>query len=206
MIVEKKGLPEINVKLRIVDKSELNMYALSRRTIVITRGLYENQSDAIIESVTGHEFGHLYNEDAIQCLIIHSLSFVLILSFSLSTITIFILNLIRRWTCNILLYPVFFITSIGVRFIGASLTMLVFYASIMNIILRFMNRKHEYRADIFSAELGFGKPLMSYFNTIKNSDLDKNIFSRLFNTHPKTILRIGNIERYLIKKTGTYKI
>jgi len=67
----------------------------------------------------------------------------------------------------------------------------------LRLSMLFVGRKQEYRADQFAIQAGFGAGLLSFLNKLKDLQFDapKNLFSRLYETHPPTMLRIGEAEK-----------
>ncbi len=197
--LSKKKIP---IHLMIVDESVSNACAIGKSTIIVSRALYEQSTDEEIAGVIAHEFGHLHNGDSNQLGIALGMSLV---SISISAIAGFIAMTISGLS-NLLgssksdtggFIAIFgFVITLFVAFF----TMFVRVGNwVLNIVMLFVGRKQERKADEFAIKAGFGNGLLSFLDKIKNLEFEKpkTLFSRIYATHPATMLRIDAVEKSL---------
>ena len=191
--IEKKH-PNINQNtgIYIIDEMTINACAIGRHTVAVTQGAIETLSKEQLKGLISHEFGHLIHGDTIINMIIYlgggifsiplilakiAMYFIEILAFMLdrSRVSSFIIS-IFKFIINILMIVFTFIIQIG---------------------LAINNRKHEFQADMFAHEIGFGSELISAFYTLQKTSLKgkESISNKLKATHPHMARRIGALEK-----------
>jgi Zn-dependent protease with chaperone function len=71
--------------------------------------------------------------------------------------------------------------------------------SLLYIMLAFGKRKHEYNADQFAVETGYGEELLSslYLEYEININMSMSLFEKLKTDHPHLIKRITKLEHLL---------
>jgi len=190
----KKHSPNIStqIELYIVDEISVNALALGTNTIAISRGLMEVMDDDEIKGILAHELGHMaYNDPRIQQLIqIGSSIFLWI-------------GLIIRWICrklelattgannqatfvSVIVGFVRWLADISISVITLIATLLFMYDS----------RKKEYRADLYTVDLGYGYELtQALYNLYDMQISDKrSLIERFKASHPRVAYRIGKLE------------
>lgn len=144
--------PELvdDIEIFMTNDMYMNAFATGRKTICVTRGLYENLDDEQIEAVLAHEFSHILYKDTDLLLIIMVsniiMNFVLIIARSLAHV--FAVNISKekdysyarsRIMIDLLISGVFQIcTKLGVMLVLSS------------------SRNQEFVADGYDKKLGYG--------------------------------------------------
>ena len=175
------------------DKSQ-NAFATGRKTICITKGLYENASVEEIKGVLGHEFAHIAHHDTDLLLII------LVGNFVITAIALLIRIFFRVLSLLGIMFNHsgsggegdfgIFLGVVGDFFV--SLFMWI-WTKIGVLIVRASQRAQEYNADEFSLRLGYGESLCKFLDRFGNGR-SIGIFSVLASTHPATHKRIERLQ------------
>lgn len=180
-----------NIKLYMRDDAEPNAFATGRNTICLTRGLL-NLSDNEIKAIFAHEFAHLSNKDTDLILLVTVGNFIVLIFFV-------IIRFIFR--------TIGFIFAIINRSLGVYLATLLIdfiYVGIFNLWTWFGNvlvlhssRKHEFEADKFAYNLGYGNDLAMALDNLNNysGDTAKGLFATLRSSHPKIDARISKLQQ-----------
>ena len=193
-----------NIHLRIRDAKQNNAFTSGTKTVVINRELYENCDADVLSAVIAHELGHIFNGDSRKAgiiLILFAIGSVFLIVFWM--VTIFFWGLARNLSEGVVfsilrIFFFFLFLLVGAISVGLIGIYVMFF-----FLVRMFGRRQEYRADLFAVHLGYSIGLMVFFDNIKNNDYDTGKwYSRFFKTHPKTILRIGRIEKE--KEMGQY--
>ncbi len=188
---------KIKLNIMIKDSPELNMAAVGRHTVIINRGFYESFENEIIEGVVSHELSHLYNKDSLYSCILWSMMGI---TFILLSILIFITctsYAVSRFMNNGYLVFIGLFLQVIAALAGAIFLMYAGVFIIFNMFIKISQRKKELRADKEACIAGYSEELKFFLENIKNTDYQKkNIIKKLFNTHPKVIVRIGRIETF----------
>ena len=154
----KKESPNMvgSIRLKVLPWAEPNAYALGRRTICVTEGLFD-LSDELIMGVLAHEVGHIAERHSEIQLLIGGAN-IIIWGFLL------MLKLIA-WTIT----GIFGLFAIGSRrlasgcligLIGSVSTLLVyFWTKFCMLFLMWSARSNEFAADEYAYRLGFGNQL-----------------------------------------------
>jgi heat shock protein HtpX len=193
-IVYKKAMKKTpglsnQLRLKVIYTPEPNAYAIGRRTICVTEGLFELPDD-VVQGVLAHEVVHLALKHTHIQLLIGGGNFI---------ITIFIL--IMR-----LIYSFLGIVTVGSILRSGSQGCLstlpsLFIAGIIwlwtkfcMLFLMWSSRKNEFDADTYAAELGYGYELAKALDAIGTSEPQESLFKALFSTHPNTHERIARLQ------------
>lgn len=183
------------VKLFMCDEESENAFATGRRTICITKGL-TNMSEEHIAGILAHEFGHLANKDTDNLLI------VCVGNFFVTAITSFLglyFNLVGI-IGDILTpddeIPFFRIFSRVFKFIFVTAFMFV-WTKIGTLLCLRGNKKAEFAADMYAAELGYAQELVDAFNELDNSPAPKGLWAALTSSHPQTADRVMKLNEYI---------
>lgn len=199
---------KIPVHLMVVDEPIPNAFAIGKSTIIVSRALYEKSTDEELAGVIAHEFGHLHNGDSNQLGIALGMSLV---SMTISITAGFFAMLIgglsnlsgsTKSDSGAAIAIFGFFTLFFVMFF----TFFVRAGNwILNLAMLFIGRKQEHKADQFAIKAGFGAGLLSFLETIKDMEFEKpkTLFSRIYATHPATMLRIGEVEKSLPEQATT---
>ena len=181
------SLPK-NIILKVMYDPNPNAFAVGRKTICVTEGLF-GLSDKMIEGILAHEFGHLaLHHTDIQLLIgggnFVVTTFILILKIiSAIAAGIASLSALRSKSC-----------SLGCLFsiIGAICAGFVWlWTKFCMLFLMWSSRANEYAADKYALEIGFGNELAYALDTI---GAGSTFLKALYSTHPETSDRVGRLQ------------
>ena len=191
--VEKEH-PKVNQKIGIyiIDEMTINACAIGWRTIAVTQGAIDTLSREQLKGLIAHEFGHIIHGDTIINMIIYLGSGIFtILSLWLSVSMYWIRKLSEMFDRS--------------KVISLFVNILMFIAGILMIFCTFIlqtglainSRGHEFKADMFAHEIGFGSELISAFYILQKTALQGNdsIAKKLQATHPHIARRIGALEK-----------
>ncbi len=184
------------IKLYIVDQSYPNAFALGRNTVCITSGLLYLNDDEI-KGIFAHEFAHLLNKDTDITLFIYVGNLIASIMFLILRVVLFIIS--------------FFLGSMTRRrnsaargFVLAA-TLDLIYAAIVGLytklgilLVNYSSRNHEFEADKFAYDLGYGRELRDALTELQGENVKPSGFvANLMSTHPETYLRIEKLNKYL---------
>jgi len=181
-----KSNPDLNkdIGIYIKEDMDINAYAFGRRTLVLTRGSIELLNDDCLKGLIAHELGHFANKDTIMFMLytVGNLFLSLILEG---------LNKMRRsrngkGSIISVFFNILYIIPRGIQYIG-------------DLILMRYNRRHEYMADAFAVNSGFGSNLADVLIQIYQVSIEKpqTIKEQLKSTHPPITKRIEEIEKVI---------
>ena len=199
-LIESPNLAQ-NIELFIYDDNDINAFAIGLKTIAVHRGmLMNNIYDNEIAAILGHEFAHIANGDTFcTILAFQSNSIVFIFRTIFSFFMIIAAKIIGF--CVALAFNTedgFTIGDACVRGISILIDKIVsIFVFISVIIAQYSRRKHELMADKFTAKLGYGQPMINFFQRYIETDSASNIFSishLLYGTHPDMKTRILNLQ------------
>ena len=182
-------------KIKISDEKVGNAFAIGYDTIMVTTGAFTIFSDLQLRAILGHEMGHLYYRDSVRSIALIFSSFttriiMTIYGFYLIFASIFTVST-RGGNASIMsllswIPVLFFLPIIVLNWIGSRL---------FHLLNMRMSRRAEFRADAFSASLGFKDDMISVLEVFdKMSEYDNSFISKLMSTHPASMLRIGALE------------
>ena len=185
-----------NIRLYMVDQPYPNAFALGRNTVCVTSGLLY-LSDDEIKGIFAHEFAHLSNKDTDITLFIYVGNLIASVMFLILRVVLFIIS--------------FFLGSMTGRrnsaargFVLAA-TLDLIYAAIVGLytklgilLVNYSNRNHEFEADKFAYDLGYGRELRDALTELQGENVKPSGFvANLMSTHPETYLRIEKLNKYL---------
>ena len=185
-----------NIKLYIVDQPYPNAFALGRNTICVTSGLICLKDDEI-KGIFAHEFAHLSNKDTDITLFIYVGNLIASIMFLILRVVLFILS--------------FFLGALSGKRNGAArgfvlaagldalyMTIIGLYTKLGIILINYSSRNHEFEADKFAYNLGYGEELRDALITLQGENTKPSgIAANLMSTHPETYLRIEKLNKYL---------
>ena len=186
----KRKTPNLTNKivLRVMYSPEPNAYAIGRKTICVTEGLF-NLPDDVIQGILAHEVAHLaYRHNEIQFLIGggNFLVTLLILIMKLIAAAVAVFSLIFGYRQR----------SFGIVIVGMLLAGLVWlWTRFCMLFLMWSSRQNEYDADRYTAELGYGFELAKGLDAIGTSEPQESLLKALYSTHPNTHDRIGRLQQ-----------
>jgi len=176
------------LRLKVIYTQEPNAYAIGRRTICVTEGLFD-LDDNEIQGVLAHEVAHLALKHTQMQLLIGGGNFIMV-----------ILILIMK-----IIYSFFGILSIKTAiskrggFLAALPGLLVafiiwLWTKFCMLFLMWSSRKKEFDADAYAFELGYGFELAKVLDAIGTSEPQESFFRALYSTHPYTHDRIARLQ------------
>ena len=186
----KRKTPKLTNKiiLKVIYTPEANAYAIGRRTICITEGLFKLPDD-VVQGILAHEVAHLaYRHNEIQ-LLIGGGNFIV-------TTLILIIKLISAIIVAFSLITGFRRRSFGIVFIGMFFAAVVWlWTKFCMLFLMWSMRENEYDADKYAAELGYGLELAKGLDAIGTNEPQESFLKALYSTHPNTHDRIGRLQQ-----------
>jgi heat shock protein HtpX len=198
-IVYKKAMkktPGLSNKLRlkISYTPEPNAYAIGRRTICVTEGLFQLPDD-VVQGVLAHEVAHLALKHTQIQMLIGGGNFIM-------TILILIMKLIYSFLGILTIGSVLrrgskgFLDALPGLFVAAIIWL---WTKFCMFFLMLSSRGNEYDADKYAAELGYGVQLAKALDAIGTNEPQESLFKALYSTHPNTHDRIGRLQKHGVK-------
>jgi len=186
----KRKTPKLTKKivLKVIYTPEPNAYAIGRRTICVTEGLFKLPDD-VVQGILTHEVAHLaYRHNEIQ-LLIGGGNFIV-------TTLILIMKLISAIIAAFSLITGYRRRSFGTAIAGLFFAALVWlWTKFCMLFLMWSMRENEYDADKYTAELGYGFELAKGLDAIGTSEPQESFLKALYSTHPNTHDRIGRLQQ-----------
>ena len=183
-------LPDFII-LKVMYDPNPNAFAVGRRTICVTEGLFD-LSDEMIEGILAHEFAHLaLHHTDIQLLIgggnFIVTAFILILQLISSIVNAIggALTFSRDTRPAGCVLSIFGLFCAGLVWLWTKFSML---------FLMWSSRANEYAADKYAYEIGLGYELALALDTIGTGVPQSSFLKALYSTHPETNDRIGKLQ------------
>ena len=201
-----------NIKLYMVDQPYPNAFALGRNTVCVTNGLL-HLDDAEIKGIFAHEFAHLSNKDTDIALFIYVGNLLASLMFLILRVILFIISfLMISFSESNSTYETYdaygrrqrkkggalkgFVLAAGLDMIYVAIIGL--YTKLGIILVSHSSRNHEFAADKFAYNLGYGRELRDALVELQGeAEKPTGFVANLMATHPKTALRIEKLNMYL---------
>ena len=201
-----------NIKLYMVDQPYPNAFALGRNTVCVTNGLL-HLDDAEIKGIFAHEFAHLSNKDTDIALFIYVGNLLASLMFLILRVILFIISfLMISFSESNSTYETYdaygrrqrkkggalkgFVLAAGLDMIYVAIIGL--YTKLGIILVSHSSRNHEFAADKFAYNLGYGRELRDALVELQGeTEKPTGFVANLMATHPKTALRIEKLNMYL---------
>lgn len=190
----KKHTPQMvdSIALKIVYDPAPNAFAIGRRTICVTEGLFV-LSDEEIMGVLAHEVGHLANRHCEVQLVIGGANVLIsgflmllkIIAGGIAAMSGYAAVKSRNFIKGILLFLP------GALFSGA----IWLWIKLCRFFLHFSMRANEITADTYACEIGFGRELAYALCRLQGNERPRNGFLRAVDvTHPDFNERIANLQ------------
>ena len=172
------------IVLKVIYTPEPNAYAIGRKTICVTEGLFQLPDD-VIQGILAHEVAHLALRHTEIQLLIGGGNFL---------ITCFLL-FFKVFSLVMLIFPFIFGYRRRLSFGAAFFAIMVWlWTKFCLLFLRWSMRENEYEADKYTFELGFGFELTKGLDAIGASEPQESFLKALWSTHPNTHDRIGRLQ------------
>lgn len=195
---------KLNIKYFIVDAAFLNGFAFGFSTIAIHRGALEELNDEELQALLAHEIGHIHFKDGGYNSIQFSLGAIgfSILKYPMK-ITGASMGAVSETSKENVGSSLIFIGLILILFAPITLAAII-ATPLMWLSQKFSNMglwHMEYRADQFSANIGYHDGLISFFEKMLPLDErnEHGFLSRYGFSHPPTAVRIDKLEREIAK-------
>jgi heat shock protein HtpX len=205
VFAKSKSAKKIHIRLRISEQTELNAFAMGRRTIAISKGLMERFSDELILGILAHELGHLEDGDTMTgtgYYMARQLPFPFYPPLKKKGERVpfprRVLDLLY-----ILLFGFMGIHAIfhhqNLLFLAVFLTWIL-YRKIQwafDFLFRIAARSIEFRQDAYAHKLGFGKELLDALQgTLTSNPEPVNLYENMMKfNHPVIYNRIRRLEK-----------
>lgn len=187
------GFQRDQFDLCVLDDMEFNAFALGRRTVAITRGAMELPEEEQ-EAIFAHELGHMRYKDGVKSIVFYMLT-------TAGRIMLTILNRLGALLARIPFLSVFGLILNWLTVLISHLIMFPLYVG-----NRFGGRMHEFRADKFAYDNGYGQGLLVFFSRLMTTNVPASgVMNFIMSTHPATGKRIKRLED-LESKYGTADI
>ena len=184
------SLPDVII-LKVMYDPNPNAFALGRRTICVTEGLF-GLPDEMIEGILAHEVGHLA---------FHHTDIQLLIGGGNIIISVFILFLqcisgafLGATTVDTAIYPRRPMTGVVLLTAAVCAGVVWLWTKFCMLFLMWSTRAHEYAADQYAYEIGFGYELAEALDTIGTGVPQSTLMKALYSTHPETNDRIGKLQ------------
>lgn len=184
-----------------VENDQPNAIAVGRHTVAITTGLLAVCTDSEIAAALGHEFGHIAHLDVVRSILTVEGNFIFIIFKTCVTLGLRLLFTVVGYLMSAMdgsdmFYEIFslvgkagsWITNLYLTFIYHAILLLSSEAS----------KKQEYSADMYSAELGFCRPLIHFLSRLPTPSVgsELTLLQMLYGTHPDTGSRIERLKAF----------
>lgn len=197
-----------DIKLYIYDDNDINAFAIGLKTIAVHTGLlYNNIYDNEIAAILGHEFAHIANGDTFcTILAVQSNTIVSVLRTIFSFMMIIAAKIVGL--CAAIAFSEGSSKSAengftigdglvrGFNWLIDNFVLIFVYISV--IIAQYSRRQHELAADDFSANLGYRKPMIQFFQRFPDDTRKSKKISMSYlisGTHPSMGTRIANLQK-----------
>jgi heat shock protein HtpX len=177
-----------DIDLKVMYTSEPNAYAIGRRTICVTEGLFRMPDDEI-RGILAHEVGHLACRHSEIQLIIGGGNFIV-------TVLILMIKAVAALIAAFSLFSGYQNRSWAPVVVGLFLAAVIWlWTRFCLLFLMWSMRENEFVADAYAAELGYGYELAKSLDTIGGSQPQDSFLRALYSTHPNTHDRIGRLQQ-----------
>ncbi len=200
----KTGLQPLKVDIFFEENPLPTVYAVGRKTLFMSRTLYEMTTDKELKGLIAAELGSLQSGAAqrrfcavvlrlipfyVAWLLKESGKFLYQLSFHLSPK--------KKELFPLVFVPITILCMGFFLIIGCCLTKGAL--GILYVLSWAPYQRQIFKADIFAEEVGFGEGLLSFLQKIKNFDFDQSphFLDHFYDPTPKIMVRIGRLEKAL---------
>lgn len=180
------------IKLKVIYDPMPNAYAMGRRTLCVTSGLFK-LSDEEIMGVLAHELGHFVNRHSeIQLIIGGSNLFISVMLIFFKIVSWIVLGICSIFAINTRSK----MASFFIMLFGGISTFFVWLWTKFCMLFVYMSMKaNEYEADKFAFKLGYGVQLAKALDKINLDVQSENGFLKALNsTHPNYNDRIARLQ------------
>ena len=191
-------MPEV----AIYDSADMNAFATGARRnaalVAVSTGLLRNMQKDEVEAVLAHEVSHVANGDMVTLTLVQGV---------LNTFVIFLSRLVGHFVDRVILRNE---QGMGVGYFVTSIIAQIVLGFLASIIVMWVSRQREFRADAGSAQLNGREPMIRALSRLQQSvpgelpegmqafgitPAAKKGLSRLFMSHPPIPERIDALRR-----------
>lgn len=220
------GIDGNKYQLFVQDTDALNAFAASGHIVTATRRAVDAMPPHHLTAVLAHEFGHHIGGHAwsrlltywyalparllnrVMGLLIRLFvavsSFVFAFAARLPALAVAIAHIVTWTSVGFMLFVVVMLMAraVDAGYVWVPAGLVVFACT--PLLLPWLGRRAEYRADRIAAELGYGPALIEVFEDWIRQGMDDErttavLRARLFSTHPALAARIKRLDAYLRK-------
>ena len=181
------------INLKVMYDPTPNAFALGRRTICVTEGLFA-LPDEMIEGILAHEMGHLANRHSVIQLAIGGgnilITFGIMILKAVASIMTFI-GTVFTFSRDEDTQGCGCVTSI---FGLICSLILILWTKFCMLFLMWSSRANEYVADKYAMEIGYGYELAAALDSIGTGVPQNSLMKALYASHPETHDRIGKLQ------------
>ena len=188
-------------RLRVDDDVRVNAAAGGGSLVIVTTRAMTSLPDNQFEAVLAHEFGHHVGFHPIMLLVQQWMARLLAWAERLSVAVHNLLAWLLGWRMHPLAFVLVWVAILAIR---AALLVLDAIVKAATLLLLFLGRQAEYKADTVATKLGYGRPLIVALAEIESQQeaalahqqapAPTNSF---WDTHPPTPNRITRIQTML---------
>lgn len=188
------------VSVRVIPEQTINAYCLGFRTIAVTQGAL-GLDRRTLQALLAHEFGHLIHGDCVffRVLMVQALGLALWLFFWQGVVLavlalLFVLGLLcSAFRLGYVSCTLFQGLTGLVQTLGLTLRHALLAAA--GLLICFLGRRSELRADSYAAHLGYAQPLCRFLERF-SQPTPQTLREILHGTHPDPALRIQALRRH----------
>lgn len=192
------GMPEV----AIYDAPDMNAFATGARRnsalVAVSSGLLRGMKKDEVEAVLAHEISHIANGDMVTLTLVQGV---------INTFVIFLSRIVGHFVDRVILKNE---RGYGIGYFGAVIASQVLLGILASIIVMWVSRQREFRADAGSAELNGREPMIRALARLDRgatphlpesleafgiSGRKASGFKRLFMSHPPIAERIEALQR-----------
>jgi heat shock protein HtpX len=181
------SLPD-DIQLFISDDKEPNAFATGRKTICLTKEIFQ-LSDEEIKAVFAHELAHLANKDTDLILMITVGNFLVTAFFIFYRIAIYIVGISAAIIVHRNIMDLLFTLFLDMILVGV----MWLWTKIGIVLVMYSSRKNEYLADEFASNCCYGENMIAALKKL-NSSGAKGLWANLASSHPATNDRIARLQ------------
>ena len=184
-------------RLRVDDDHRINAAAGRGSLVIVTTRAFYGLPDSQLEAVLAHEFGHHVGFHPIMLLLQQWMARPLGWAERLSVAVHNLLAWLSGWRMHPLAFVLVWVAILAIR---AALLVLDAIVKAATLLLLFLGRQAEYKADTVATKLGYGRPLIAALTEIERQHEAALAHqqasvptSSFWDTHPPTNERIARI-------------
>ena len=192
--------------LRVSDDVRVNAAAGGGSLVIVSTRALRSLPDSQLEAVLAHEFGHHVGFHPIMLLLQQWMARPLDWASRLSVTVHNLLAWLSGWGMHPLAFVLVWVAILAIR---AALLVLDIIVKTAALLLLFLGRQAEYKADTVATKLGYGRPLIAALTHMEERqevahahDEAPAPTSPFWDTHPPTPKRIARVEEAISSSSG----